>query len=43
MKALTKKIQPFIEAQYPVIYIHSYEELKVNEVIKELAEGTIDE
>jgi len=43
MKALTKKIQPFIEAQYLVIYIHSYEELKVNEVIKELAEGTIDE
>ncbi len=38
MKPLTIKIQPYIEAYYPIIYINSYEELKVDTVIKELAE-----
>ena len=38
MKKLTKKIQPYTDALYPIIYIHSYEELKVDRVIKELSE-----
>jgi len=39
MKPLTKKIQPFIEALYPIIYIQSYEELKIDAVVQELAKS----
>lgn len=41
MKSLVSKIQPFTDALYPIIYIHSYEELKMDGVIRELADGNI--
>jgi SpoVK/Ycf46/Vps4 family AAA+-type ATPase len=41
MTPLASKIQPFTDALYPIIYIHSYEELKMDEVIRELADGNI--
>ncbi len=36
MHKLTKTIQPYIDALFPIIYINTYEELTVNDVIKEL-------
>ncbi len=38
MQTLTKKLQPFVDALYPIFYIHSYEELKVDKAIQELTE-----
>ena len=36
MNKLTQNILPYIDALYPIIYIHSYEEVKVDKTIKEL-------
>jgi len=45
MNKLTQEILSYIDALYPIIYINSYEEGKVNKIIKELAldEKKIDE
>jgi len=36
MTKLTKKISPFVEAVYPILYIDSFEEYKVDEAIEEI-------
>jgi len=36
MTKLTKKIAPFVEAVYPILYIDSFEEYKVDEAIEEI-------
>ena len=37
MNKLTKRIQPYIDALFPILYINTYEELTVQEVINDLA------
>ena len=39
MNKLTKIIEPFIDAIYPILYINSYEDLKVNRTIQDLSEN----
>ena len=39
MNKLTKIIEPFIESMYPILYINSYEDLKINRTIKDLSEN----
>lgn len=36
MHKLTKEIEPYIDALFPIIYINTYEELTVNDVVLEL-------
>ncbi|MEA3228149.1 MAG: AAA family ATPase [Campylobacterota bacterium] len=42
MNKLKKKIEPFIEAGYPIIYIDAYEEMKVDEALKEFDDKKVD-
>jgi hypothetical protein len=39
MNKLTEIIDPFIESRYPILYINSYEDLKINRTIEDLSEN----